>query len=79
MIFFSLLYTTLFFLVLKNQSSTTAVSNQMNEARIVGGNKSAKGQWPFMAALFNAKNRFFCGGSVWDEWHVITASHCLLK
>ncbi|KAH9392043.1 protein of unknown function (DUF1986) [Tyrophagus putrescentiae] len=79
MIFFSLLYTTLFFLVLKNQSSTTAVSNQENEARIVGGNKSAKGQWPFMAALFNAKNRFFCGGSVWDEWHVITASHCLLN
>ncbi|KAH9392911.1 hypothetical protein TYRP_006004 [Tyrophagus putrescentiae] len=46
MIFFSLLYTTLFFLVLKNQSNTTAVSNQENEARIVGGNKSAKARRP---------------------------------
>jgi secreted trypsin-like serine protease len=49
---------------------------------IVGGTTAPAGKWPFQVALllasiandFNAEE---CGGSLIDEFHVVTAGHCV--
>merc|ERR1712088_1146440 len=43
---------------------------------IVNGYEAIKHEYPFMAALMN-RNRQFCGGSLIDEKHVLTAAHCV--
>jgi hypothetical protein len=53
------------------------------QARIYGGTQvAAIADVPFQAALvrkppFTAANGQFCGGTIRDEWHVITAAHCV--
>lgn len=64
------------FLVFISQSITLTLLNQDDEARIVGGRRSIQSQWPFVAALYAVDDWFLCGGSVWDQWHIITAAHC---
>lgn len=48
---------------------------------VVGGTPAAADDWPFVAALVvrgePAHRSIFCGGSVADATHVITAAHCL--
>jgi len=46
------------------------------QQRIVGGTDAVRGAWPFIVALLNY-NKQFCGGSLIDETHVITAAHCI--
>jgi len=48
------------------------------QERIIGGIPSQFGEWPFMAGIFH-KNRLFCGGSLIDSRHVLTAAHCVSK
>ena len=43
---------------------------------IVNGNEAIRHEYPFMAALMN-RNRQFCGGSLIDSNHVLTAAHCV--
>merc|ERR1719251_829946 len=43
---------------------------------IVNGYEARKHEYPFMAALMN-RNRQFCGGSLIDERHILTAAHCV--
>jgi V8-like Glu-specific endopeptidase len=43
---------------------------------IVHGYEAIQHEFPFMAALMN-RNRQFCGGSLIDEKHVLTAAHCV--
>jgi len=56
-----------------------AVCGQANPAlvneRIVGGWEAIPNQYPWMAALF-IDDLYFCGGSLIDETHVLTAAHC---
>ena len=49
----------------------------MQNARIVGGQKSDRGKWPWMAALLRDKTDPYCGGVLIDNWHILTASHCV--
>ena len=40
---------------------------------VIGGNKTEKGQWPYVAALYYADIfRFFCGGTVITTKHIMT-------
>lgn len=44
--------------------------------RIVGGVEANKGEFPWIAGLYK-RGRHFCGGSLIDETHVLTAAHCV--
>jgi len=43
---------------------------------IVNGYEAIKHEFPFMAALMN-RQRQFCGGSLIDDNHILTAAHCV--
>lgn len=51
------------------------------QPRIVGGEPSTSGEWPWMVALirsgFPAYQGQFCGGSLVHESWVLTAAHCM--
>lgn len=49
-----------------------------DQERIVGGQSADLGEWDWIAALFNG-GRQFCGGSLIDEIHVLTAAHCVAQ
>lgn len=46
--------------------------------RIVGGGNAAPNAWPWIVVLFNG-GRQFCGGSLIDNVHVLTAAHCVAQ
>ncbi|XP_026731419.1 transmembrane protease serine 9-like isoform X1 [Trichoplusia ni] len=54
----------------------TYESTYQDEERIVGGHNAELNEWPWIVALFNA-GRQFCGGSLMDDRHVLSAAHCV--
>ena len=46
--------------------------------RIVNGETAVHGAWPWQVSLKFYGNHF-CGGSILDQYHVITAAHCFGK
>ena len=59
----------------------SAASAARIQGSVVGGTPAALEDWPFIAALVvsgqPADRGQFCGGSVADASHVITAAHCI--
>lgn len=50
-----------------------------NLDRIIGGYKSEPGEFPFQVRL-NIRSRRgsgICGGVILDDWHILTAAHCM--
>ena len=45
---------------------------------IVNGFEAVPHEYPFMAALMN-RGRQFCGGSLIDDNHILTAAHCVAQ
>jgi secreted trypsin-like serine protease len=49
--------------------------------RIIGGRPVNPHQFKFVAALltedYQGRVRQFCGGSIIDEYHILTAAHCV--
>ena len=51
---------------------------------IVGGRKAKLGEFPYMALLGydankNGIRQYNCGGSLINEWYVLTAAHCMFN
>uniref|UniRef100_A0A146KWK6 Phenoloxidase-activating factor 2 n=2 Tax=Lygus hesperus TaxID=30085 RepID=A0A146KWK6_LYGHE len=53
-----------------------AKNGYQDQERIVGGQNADLGEWPWIVALFNS-GRQFCGGSLIDNSHILTAAHCV--
>lgn len=49
-----------------------------DQKRIVGGHNAQVNEWPWIAALFNG-GRQFCGGSLIDNQHILSAAHCVAQ
>ncbi|KAF1643143.1 FA10 factor, partial [Spelaeornis formosus] len=45
--------------------------------RIVGGRECKDGECPWQALLINEDNEGFCGGTILNEFYILTAAHCL--
>jgi len=48
-----------------------------SKSRIVNGVASLKNEFPFMVGIFRRGSHPFCGGSLIDDRHVLTAAHCV--
>lgn len=43
---------------------------------ILGGKEVLKGEWPFIAALYYARQfKYFCGGTIISNKHVLTGNY----
>ncbi|XP_039731781.1 serine protease 55 [Pteropus medius] len=45
-------------------------------SRIIGGIEAEVGEFPWLVSI-QAGNEHFCGGTIIDEWWIVTAAHCL--
>lgn len=59
-------------------ASCGAKNGYQDQERIVGGHNADVGEWPWIAALFNG-GRQFCGGSLIDDRHILSAAHCVAQ
>lgn len=69
-------------LVGSNEVTSQQVSAKKRVGRIVGGNQSLFGQWPWMVSLRQWRKGAFlhkCGAALLNENWAITAAHCVEK
>ncbi|XP_060537107.1 proclotting enzyme [Cylas formicarius] len=59
-----------------NLAACGAKNGVPDQERIVGGHNADINEWPWIAALFNG-GRQFCGGSLIDNIHILSAAHCV--
>ena len=56
---------------------TCSASTQ--NSRIVGGNYTKKGSWPWLVSLLDANDHtHFCGGTILSNTRILTAAHCFV-
>eukprot|EP00112_Aurelia_sp_Birch-Aquarium-sp1_P006653 Seg1730.1 transcript_id=Seg1730.1/GoldUCD/mRNA.D3Y31 product="Chymotrypsinogen B" protein_id=Seg1730.1/GoldUCD/D3Y31 len=47
-------------------------------SRVIGGTTAKQGAWPWQVAIYY-NNRFHCGGSLVNNYWLVTAAHCVDK
>ncbi|KAM9190129.1 coagulation factor X isoform 4-T4 [Dugong dugon] len=60
-----------------NLNQTYPEEDDNNLVRIVGGRDCKEGECPWQALLVNEENEGFCGGTILNEYYILTAAHCL--
>ncbi|XP_069687371.1 trypsin-1-like [Periplaneta americana] len=67
-------------LSIRNETNNSVLSSGRPEPKIVGGRDAQQGEFPYQVSL--RRNGWtlshYCGGSVIDEIHVLTAAHCVV-
>ncbi|XP_033471399.1 coagulation factor X [Epinephelus lanceolatus] len=53
------------------------LSENVGTTRIVNGEDCPPGQCPWQALLLNEEDRGFCGGTILNEYIILTAAHCM--
>uniref|UniRef100_A0A0B7B5I0 Peptidase S1 domain-containing protein n=1 Tax=Arion vulgaris TaxID=1028688 RepID=A0A0B7B5I0_9EUPU len=49
-----------------------------NGFRIIGGTEADNCQFPWLAMLYNYQSGVYCGGTIIDSTHILTAAHCVI-
>ncbi|XP_006909460.1 coagulation factor X [Pteropus alecto] len=60
-----------------NNTEPSPEEDETSLIRIVGGRDCREGECPWQALLINEENEGFCGGTILNEFYVLTAAHCL--
>ena len=61
-------------------SSLKSIKNLKGSKRIVGGERSDPGEWPWQVLLnYTEEEDSYCGGAILSKHFVLTASHCFRK
>ncbi|KAG8004422.1 Coagulation factor X [Nibea albiflora] len=64
--------------ILKNQILEELIrSTKSKGTRIVGGEDCPPGECPWQALFLNEDHRGFCGGTILNEYIILTAAHCM--
>lgn len=51
---------------------------KFSDGFIINGESAKRGQWPWIAALFDTnRQKFFCAATLISQGHVVTAAHCI--
>ncbi|XP_076176632.1 chymotrypsin-1-like [Ptiloglossa arizonensis] len=54
----------------------TNITGSFHDIKLVNGVNSRKGQFPYTVSL-RIRNQHFCGGSIINKNHILTAAHCV--
>jgi len=65
-----------FDLIVKDKCWQYEKEELSNLFRVVGGKEANMNEWPWQVALVY-NNKFFCGGSLISDRHILTAAHCV--
>ncbi|XP_065211833.1 serine protease nudel [Planococcus citri] len=60
----------------ENEEVLNILTMSRSEERVVGGEVSGAGYWPWIAALYK-NGEFHCGAEILDENWLLTAAHCV--
>ncbi|XP_028998014.2 venom prothrombin activator porpharin-D-like [Betta splendens] len=60
----------------QNSASQTVPKQEVSEPRI-NGEDCPPGECPWQALLLNQKDEGFCGGTILNEYIILTAAHCM--
>lgn len=47
--------------------------------RILNGENATVGEFPFMVSVHDRSGEHYCGGTLLDGYHVLTAAHCAAR